>query len=123
MTNRWAKADRRRVLDAIDGYRMMAGGIDASSRTVYADLKEGTEAEAAARYLDFLAERAHDRAAKNRDTAEHARAHPAIWGSATDEIVERFTRLTADEARKAKMYYALAVRLRTEGMPPPLEAL
>lgn len=63
-----------------------------------------------------------DRAQSDRETVEHARTHPNVWGKATDEIVERFSKLGRESAAAAEKLATFAERIEAEGLPPEVEA-
>lgn len=118
MKPKWSKVEARAAHAAVRSYCRLAGSIDAHGHVVEATLKDGMEAEAAALFLSFLAERAETRTVENEATAEHART-TGVWGKGTDEMVERFTKLAEESRREAVKHRKLAARLRAEGMPPP----
>lgn len=59
-----------------------------------------------------------DRSKSYRESVEHFRTHPSVYGNSTPEIIERFTRL-ADEcdADVAKLDQMIE-RVEAEGLPP-----
>ncbi len=58
-----------------------------------------------------------DRMEQNEKTAAHARANPKVWGSGTDEIVERFTKLAAGCKKSVDKADALLRRLTVCPLP------
>lgn len=113
----WSKAAAARARDALAGFQAHTGHINARGDHVLGPVPAGLEAEAAARYLDFLAQRAEERAQTDSETAEHARTS-GVWGDSSSMVVERFVKLEAEARREASRHRKLAARLRAEGMPP-----
>ncbi len=62
--------------------------------------------------LEWLGRTRRDHATREHETVEHARTCPKIWGNSTAEIIDRFTRLSAESDAKADQYFELARRLR-----------
>lgn len=56
------------------------------------------------------------RMTSHRETAEHARTS-GVWGSSTDMMVERFTKLAADTGRDLAKLDALIGRVEADGLP------
>ena len=62
------------------------------------------------------------RAADEQSTAEHFRAHPAIYGNATPEMIARFEALAVTRDKGAAWYRAPLERVEREGLPPEIVA-
>lgn len=62
-----------------------------------------------------------DRAQQNRKTAKHAQDHPKVWGSSTEKIVERFTKLAAECDKSIKKADVLLAKVNEAGLPDELK--
>lgn len=64
----------------------------------------------------------NERALKNQQSADHFAEHPNVYGSATPEMIARFSKLAADDRKEATKAQMLIAKIQAEGLPPEVVA-
>ena len=130
-TKRMRKSDSDRILIAlryVETYdaqwlptssRMGAGLCpDPDAERELAKAQAERRRENAVLGCDFFARRECAWAERAAETAEHALAHPEVWGDSTPELVAHFAEHAAEHARNAEAWERVAALVRS-GAPLP----
>lgn len=124
---KYFKREIRELRQAIDGWWLRNGPATNSLSEHDRLIKWATQTLGNCRTQiagDGIIEMRHiivDRAEQNRRTAKHAQDHPKVWGRATEEIIERFTKLAAKCEKSIKQADVLLAKVNTSGLPDELK--
>lgn len=129
MAKRWTKADIRRLTGQLDTAWLYArplqpahGGRPDGREAFRTWLATGdNRTRVVLQGLGGWERRSAGRAQQNRDTAQHARTS-GVWGSSTEEMVQRFERLAAADTKDVQLVQRLVARVKAEGLPPEVVA-
>jgi len=112
----WSMADRKRAWTALDSWRLSMSGV---GRRVPAPTDPEIQRKAAIWGIAQLVAINEDYARKNRETAEHFRTHPAVYGDSTPAMIAKFKQHADENDRDAERGRKLIARLEADGIMPP----
>lgn len=116
---RWSRSDIRAARSALDGWLVLNTGATAGPaerEALEESIPPVDKARCAASYLDHHACIRDEQAEEVGRAWGHFQEYPEVYGDMTPAIVQRFKEAVGREA--ARRRWALAGRLRAEGMPP-----